>query len=157
MAIITKSGQIALAQALLARPLYLAWGTGDGAWGAAPSESRDATALQHEVGRRLVTVATFAAPGGPIVVKNGAYSSTVTPTSAIYIKVEFDFADAGDQVIRELGLFVDGTVVSGQPIDRRYFLPSQVDSPGRLLMLENKAPIFRSPSNRERFEFVLEL
>lgn len=60
MAILTRSGRTALALALLAKPMHLAWGVGDPAWDTAPvGEPNTATALVAEAGRRTLTESRF--------------------------------------------------------------------------------------------------
>lgn len=161
MPILTKSGRVALAESLALRPLHLAWGTGDGSWTTPPAENADQTALQNEVGRRLVNEIAFAVavlnPLDPaeIELPTGRFNRSVTPTNNLLIVTNFDFADASSSVIRELGLFAGSTVVGGLPAGQKYFLPAEVATPGRLVHLENITPIFRSPAIRESCEIVI--
>ncbi len=157
MPILTKSGRVCIAESLALRAIHLAWGTGDGAWMSPPSEDPNATALIAEVGRRTVDTIGFAVPddAGDIVLPTGTFSVSGTPTNNLLIEVEFDFLDAQSSVIREFGLFVGSTMVGGLPGGQRYFAPGDVATPGRLLHLENIAPIYRSPAIRESFQVVI--
>lgn len=157
MPILTRQGRVVIAESIAARPLHLAWGVGDGAWNAPPSESLDATALMSEVGRRTATEVGFVVPdtAGEIVLPTGTFTRSITPTNHLYCRIAFDFADAPSSVIREVGLFSNTQVVAGLPLGQNYFLPAEVASPGRLLHLENLVPIYRSPSIRPSFEIVI--
>jgi hypothetical protein len=157
MPILTNSGRVVIAESIAARALHLAWGSGDGSWTVAPSENTNAVALQAEIGRRLVDEIAFvvADAGGNIVLPTGTFSRSVTPTNSLYVATRFDFVDAQSAVVRELGLFSNSTVIGGLPAGQRYFAPAQVQTQGRLLHLENIAPIFRAPSIRESFEIVI--
>ena len=99
MPILTKSGRVALAESLALRPIHLAWGTGDGSWTTPPSEDTEATALQNEVGRRLVNEVAYCTqvvdPEDPaeIELPTGRFNRSVTPTNHLLIVTNFDFAD----------------------------------------------------------------
>lgn len=157
MPILTKSGRVVIAESVGARPLHLAWGTGDGAWVTPPSEDVNATELQDEVARRTASEITFVVPdvAGDIVLPTGTFSRSVTPTNHLYVRTSFDFADAASTVIREIGIFSNTETDPGLPAGQKYFTPAEVVSPGRLLHLENLAPIYRSPAIRESFEVVI--
>lgn len=161
MPILTKSGRVVIAESIAARPVHLAWGTGDGAWLTPPSENPDATALMAEVGRRVASEVSYAVPvtnpGDPaeIELPTGRFNRSATPTNHLLIVANFDFADASSSVIREVGVFSNTQIIDGLPPGQRYFTPAQVASPGRLLHLENLQPIFRSPAIRESFEIVI--
>ncbi len=161
MPILTKSGRVVIAESIAARPLHLAWGTGDGAWIEPPSENPDAIALMNEVGRRVASEVSYATqvttPGSPaeIELPTGRFNRSATPTNHLLIVVNFDFADAQSSEIREVGVFSNTTLIGGLPPGQQYFSPAELATPGRLLHLENIAPIFRSPAIRESFEIVI--
>lgn len=158
MAVLTTSGRIAMAVAIKARPLFLAWGTGSPDWDDAPiNESLEATELASEVGRVAVSVSGYAVPDpvGIIEVPTGKFSLSETPTNHLYLRFDYGFADAADQVIREAGLFIDTEIVSGLPAGQRYFTPAEVVIPGSLVALEHFPAVIRSPLVRQQFEFVL--
>lgn len=157
MPILTKSGRVVIAESIAARPVHLAWGSGDGSWVTPPSEDSNATHLQTEVGRRVATEVTYVVPdvAGDIILSTGTYSRSVTPTNQLLVVTNFEFADAQSSVIREVGIFVGTETVGGLPVGQTYFSPSEIADPGRLLHLENIAPIFRSPAIRENFEIVI--
>ena len=157
MPILTKSGRVVIAESIAARAVHVAWGTGNGAWVTPPSEDPDATALLAEVGRRTATEIAYvvADEDGDIVLPTGTFSRSVSPTNSLYVSARFEFAEASSSVIREIGVFVGTVTDAGLPGGQQYFTPVQVTTPGRLLHLENFAPIFRSPAIRESFEIVI--
>lgn len=157
MPILTKSGRVVIAESIAARPLHLAWGSGDGTWTTPPAEDVNAAALQNEVGRRTATEVAYVVPNpsGDIVLPSGTFSRSVTPTNNLYVRASFDFADASGSVIREVGIFAGTATQTGLPPGQSYFPPSQVTDPGRLLHLENITPIFRSSAIRESFEVII--
>lgn len=159
MAILTNVGRAAWAAAIKELPLFLAWGSGDVAWDtvAIPPALAD-TALVAELGRAVVTLTGFAEPDdeGAIETPTGNYTLVAGPTHNLYLRFDFGFADAVAETIREVGLYINTTVVAGLPAGQRYFLPAQIDEPGTLLALERFAlPLERSPLVRQQFEFVL--
>lgn len=161
MPILTKSGRVVIAESIAARAVHLAWGVGDGVWTVPPSEDPDATALQAEVGRRVASEVTYAVPvtnpldPAEIELPTGRFNRSVTPTNHLLVSASFDFADAPSSVIREIAIFSNTQVNGGLPPGQEYFLPADIASPGRMLHLENIAPIFRSPAIRESFEIVI--
>lgn len=157
MPILTKSGRVVIAESVAARPLHLAWGTGDGAWSTPPSEDNNATALQALVGLRVASEIAFVLPdiAGDIILPAGRFSRSIAPTNNLYVRTSFDFADASSSVIREVGIFSNTIMVGGLPGGQQYFSPANVLTDGRLLHLENITPIYRSPAIRESFEVVI--
>lgn len=159
MGILTESGRIALAEAVSAQTMHMAWGLGDGEWTTPPDESGVATTLINEVGRRAVTSVQFVSPdeAGEIVMPGGNYMASIIPTNYLHITALFDFADAGSLVIREAGLFIGTQTDAGLPPGQKYFVPAEVTDPGRLLHLENLAPLYRSVAIQENFQLVIEI
>lgn len=158
MAILTTVGRAALAAAIRARTLHLAWGEGDPLWDSAPiPESLAATSLVAELGRASLTASDFVTPDpvGAIEVPTGFYTVSASPTNHLYLRFDFGFDDAADKTIRETGLYMDTVVASGLPAGQRYFTPAQVTSTGTLVALEYFSGIVRSPVVRQSFEFVL--
>lgn len=158
MAILTKSGRIVIAESIAARPVHIAWGTGDGSWTTPPTESITSTSLLNEVGRRTATVVGFVVPdvNGTIVMPNGTkFTLSATPTSNLYVTAEFDFVDASSSVIREASVNIGTEIVAGLPAGQKYFTPDQVTNVGRMLQIEYFAPIYRSPAVRETFQAVI--
>lgn len=160
MAVLNTSGRTAMAVVLRSRPLHFAWGTGDPAWDDAPiAESLDATALVNELGRVGVTSSAFATPddNGEVEVPSGRFTLGETPTNHLYLRFDFGFADAADQVIREAGLFIDTAVDAEVPAGQRYFTPDNLTDPGTLVALEHFPVVIRTPLQRQQFEFVLKI
>lgn len=160
MAILTTSGRTAIALAVAAQPLHLAWGTGDPAWDAVPvPEPTDASALVAELGRHAVDVQTYCTPdpAGGISVPEGRYKTSSTPTNYLYVQFNFDYADEPTAVIREVGVFLGTAPKATVPPGKGYLLPADLESPGVLLALQRVPAIPRSSATRQSFEFVLEL
>lgn len=159
MAILTTIGRAAWAAVIKARPLHLAWGAGDAAWDTVlvPPELDD-TALVAELGRASVTATGYAVAdeAGSIATPTGNYRLVAEPTNNLYLRFDFGYAAASDAIVREVGLFIDTTVVPDLPAGKTYFLPAEVESPGTLVAVERFAlPLVRSPLTRQQFEFVL--
>lgn len=160
MAILTNSGRAALAAAIMAKPIHMAWGSGDAAWDAVPEPVTTlATALVNEIGRRTATQVKYCTPqaGGELVVPTGEFTESLTPTKYIYLRFNFDFVDAPTSSIREIAVFSDTQLVAGLPIGQRYFSPSEVQSTGILMVVERISKFDRLPSVRQSFEFVIEI
>lgn len=172
IATMTNGGRAAIAASIKKQPLALAWGSGDPAWDATATEDlpplRERTGLFHEVGRRTCEIVGFALPdeAGDIVVpvsllpdgtvETARYRRVTEKSPYLYFKVNYDFADAATEVIRELGIFMDGTTLDTLPPGQRYFKPEQVVEPGDLVAIQIvRPPIARSPSTRQVIEFVL--
>ena len=172
LATLTHTGRAAIAKAIASQKLYLGWGSGEAAWDAPDAVLPSlvtATQLYHEVGRRLVSTVGFVTPdenGGIVIpVTSGAlgtevhearYTFSTTPTPYLYCLTNFDFADAANVTIREMGVFMGGSFKPDCPIGQRYFLPGDIVDPGLLLAVQIIKPaIARSASVRQAVEFVL--
>ena len=171
LATLTKTGRAAIARALAARPMHFAWGSGDPAWdeeGASIPSLAEATALVNELGRRTPAAVGFVTPDeeGGVVIPTGTdaaggvitqrYSVSAEPTPYLYIRVNYDFADAPAATIREVGLFMDTRVRPETPAGQRYFTPAELEDPGFLVAAQIlDSNINRSPSTRQTIEFVL--
>jgi hypothetical protein len=158
MAILTQSGRAAMAQAVKSQTMHVAWGTGDAAWDSEPiPEDTTQETLTNEVGRRIVDKVLFCVPDeqGELEASNGRFSVSETPTRNLFIEVRYDFSDASQYTIREIGLFINGKTDEELPPGQQYFLPNQVIDPGILLLLEHEPAMIRSPAVREKFSFVI--
>ena len=159
MAVLQESGREFLARALAAQPLYLAWGRGLPAWDAdTPPEPTTATTLVDEIGRRLITAVQYVVPhpDGEIELPDGTrYTASAQPSKWVHARWTFDYADAAGETVRELGVFIGGTVQAGLPAGQRYFTAAQVVTPGELYTLERFEAFTRSASTRQVQEFVL--
>ena len=84
------------------------------------------------------------------------YAQTDEPTPFLYVRCNFDNADAQNSTIREMALF-GGTETNAElPPGQEYFTPDQITFPGFMVAAEIIVPCFaRSPSVRESYEFVL--
>ncbi|WP_431860114.1 hypothetical protein [Azospirillum sp.] len=130
------------------------------AWDTTPvPEPTSAVALVQELGRRAVSVLKYCTPdpGGDISVPTGRYAESLAPTNHLYVRFNFDYADAAAAHIREVGVFIGTIVDSGLPPGQTYFEPADLTSPGTLLALQRIPKIVRSAATRQSFEFVLTL
>lgn len=172
LATLTHTGRAAIAKAMSARPLHLAWGSGDPAWeeeGAEFPSLVTATALVNELGRRTPSVIGFVEPdeAGAIVIPVSVGSDGSVqearyrlvpdkPTPYLYVLTHFDYGDASNAVVREMGVFMDTVVKEGLPPGQRYFTPAELEDPGLLLAVQIiTPPMNRSASVRQSVEFVL--
>lgn len=159
MAILTDSGRAAIAAAIKSQAIHLAWGSGQASWDTTPpTESAVTSALDAEVGRRRVTQALFCTPSptGEIVVTEGKFTVSQTPTKYLYVRFAFDFQDAPAATIRELAVFINTVVKSSVPPTQDYIQPADIEDQGQLLVLEYIQKLQRSPQIRQQFEFVIQ-
>lgn len=158
MAILTTSGRAAVAASIKNETLYMAWGNGLAAWDTSPDEpGADDADLEAEIGRRLVAIKQYVVsdPDGDIMFPgDDNYSTSAEPTGKLYLKVTFDFSDASDQIIREVGIF-QGTVPSAGYEATPYLTPDHVDDKGILMTLDRISKITRNVNNREIFEIII--
>lgn len=159
MATLQDSGRIALAKAIAAQPLYMAYGRGLPAWDATHEpEPTTATTLVDEIGRRLVTAVQYVVPhaGGEIELPDGSrYTASAQPSKWLHARWTFDYADAAGETVREISVFIGGAMQAGLPAGQRYFDAAQVAQPGDLYTMERVAAFVRSASTRQVQEFVL--
>lgn len=170
-ATLTKTGRAAMALAISLRPLSIAWGTGNPDWDEPDAELPsiiNSTSLVNEVGRRLPTTVGFVEPdeNGDIIMAKGRgiddtvqearYRRVEGPTPYLYVQAGYEFQDASNSIIREIGVFMDSVMIEGLPPGQRYFLPSEIAKPGLLLAAQIFKPgITRSPAIRQVIDFVL--
>lgn len=159
MAVLQEAGRIALAKAVAAQTIHIAWGSGLAAWDAAPvAEPTNATVLKAEIGRRKVTDVQYVKPDskGTIELPNGSkYSVSATPTTYLMLRCTFDFADAAGQTIREIGVFFGTVVDAAVPAGQLYVTAAQVKTKGELYSLEYRPASVRSGSVRQVEEIIL--
>ncbi|MBV2146030.1 MULTISPECIES: hypothetical protein [unclassified Wolbachia] len=122
-----------------------------------PPESITSEKLLNELGRRVVDEVLFCVgdENGELVTPSGRFKSSAVPTNNLYLKFTFDFTDAANQVIRELGVMVGTKVKEELPPGQRYFEPQDIEDPGILLVLEHTVPLIRTAATRETFSFVV--
>lgn len=160
MSIFVQSAAIALAQALKAAGVWVAWGNGSAGWDAVPvAEPVGATALVAELGRRRASVIDFVVPdaAGAIIIPQGTFSISSTPTNQLYVRCNFNATEEVGQSIREGAVFIGTTLVGGLPVGQDYFVPANIATPGTMLILERFAKIIRTSSFSVSLEFVLTL
>ncbi len=168
---ITNTGRAAMAKAMAARPLFLAWGSGDPSWDAMQKEDLpslvNAQALVNELGRRKPSVVAFCTPddAGSIVIpvasteegelQTARYSLSDVPTPYLYIRADYDFEDAANAVVREIALYMDCKPKEDRPAGQLYFTPDQFSDTGMMFCAQIlDKPVNRSVSVRQSVEFV---
>ena len=124
---------------------------------ATPPEPMHVKCLLKEVGRRVVDEVLFCVPDpeGDLITPTGRFKQSVAPTNNLYLRFTFDFEEAAQCIIRELGVMVGTRVKEELPLGQCYFVPSDIVDPGILLVLENTVPLIRTKSTRESFTFVV--
>ncbi|MDD9335189.1 MAG: hypothetical protein PV347_04025 [Rickettsiaceae bacterium] len=122
-----------------------------------PPELITSEKLLNELGRRTADEVLFCTgdENGELLTPTGRFRSSNVPTNNLYLKFTFDFRDAANQVIRELGVMVGTKVKEGLPRGQRYFEPQDIEDPGILLVLEHTVPLIRTAATRETFSFVV--
>lgn len=159
MAIITIQGRAGIAKSVKAHQLFIAWGTGSEEWTSSEkvSEESSQTSLFREVGRKIVdeTYYVVGDDQGTLVTPSGRWRISEDPTNQLYVKTQFDYADANGYTIREVGLFINCVTKSDLPPGQRYFLPTELEDPGELLMLDNRVPLIRTGDTRQSCSFVV--
>ncbi|WP_281508662.1 hypothetical protein [Wolbachia endosymbiont (group B) of Pandemis cinnamomeana] len=122
-----------------------------------PPELITSEKLLNELGRRTADEVLFCTgdENGELLTPTGRFRSSNVPTNNLYLKFTFDFTDAANQVIRELGVMVGTKIKEGLPEGQRYFEPQDIEDPGILLVLEHTVPLIRTAATRETFSFVV--
>ncbi|WP_341819703.1 hypothetical protein [Wolbachia endosymbiont (group A) of Brachyopa scutellaris] len=122
-----------------------------------PPELITSEKLLNELGRRTADEVLFCTgdENGELLTPTGRFNPSNVPTNNLYLKFTFDFTDAANQVIRELGVMVGNKIKEGLPEGQRYFEPKDVENPGILLVLEHTVPLIRTSATRETFSFIV--
>ncbi|WP_353272738.1 hypothetical protein [Wolbachia endosymbiont (group A) of Urophora cardui] len=122
-----------------------------------PPEPITSQKLLNELGRRTADEVLFCKgdENGELITPSGRFKSSAVPTNNLYLKFTFDFTDAANQVIRELGVMVGTKVKKELPEGQRYFEPQDIEEHGILLVLEHTVPLIRTSATRETFSFVV--
>ncbi len=175
LATLTSSGRAAIAKAISLLPIHCAWGTGVATWDTDTSGVHWAellvgkTALENEIGRRVANTVAFAAPddSGDIVIpvsvdadgnvlETERYTVSLEPTPFLFVETRFDYEEAKDEIIREVGIFIGTEVNSELPAGQQYFTLDQLSDLGRLLAIQRPNPfVERNEATREKFQFIL--
>lgn len=124
---------------------------------ATPPEPITANALLNEVGRRTADEVLFCVgdEDGDLITPTGRFKASSTPTNNLFLRFTFDFDNASNQIIRELGVMVGTLTKPDLPPGQRYFEPTDIDESGILLVLERTVPLIRTAATREIFSFVV--
>lgn len=159
MAVLTNSGRAAIATAVKNQTIHMAWGSGNPDWDDTPYPSQvGSTALVAEIGRRRASQLLYCTPdpAGELVVPDGRFTASLTPTKYLYMRFTFDFADAPAAAIREVAVFLGTTAKPAVPPGQDYLEPDDILDPGQMLSVENIPKMQRSPLVRQQFEFVIQ-
>lgn len=124
---------------------------------ATPPEPITVNALLNEVGRRTADEVLFCVgdEDGDLITPTGRFKGSSTPTNNLFLRFTFDFDNASNQIIRELGVMVGTITKPDLPLGQRYFAPTDIDESGILLVLEHTVPLIRTAATRETFSFVV--
>lgn len=165
--IMVDNGHLVLAISVFNENFHLAWGkTPNGYnvtnWGAGqipPTEDDSTTELLSEIGRRPTTYKAYVIEdiAGSITANGIRWSESVTPTRNVYLQFKFDAVDASSEVIRQVALFQGTIIKQSTPIGKFFLSLTDLDSTGKMFMLENIQPISRNATTREIYEIVLTL
>lgn len=122
-----------------------------------PPELITSEKLLNELGRRTADEVLFCTgdENGELITPSGRFRPSNVPTNNLCLKFTFDFTNAANQVIRELGVMVGTKVKEELPIGQRYFEPKDIEDHGILLVLEHTVPLIRTSATRETFSFVV--
>ncbi|WP_265017253.1 hypothetical protein [Wolbachia endosymbiont (group A) of Epistrophe grossularia] len=122
-----------------------------------PPELITSEKLLNELGRRTANEVLFCTgdENGELLTPSGRFRPSDVPTNNLFLKFTFDFTDAANRVIRELGVMVGTKVKKELPEGQRYFEPQDIEDPGILLVLEHTVPLIRTAATRETFSFVV--
>ncbi|WP_341817595.1 hypothetical protein [Wolbachia endosymbiont (group A) of Pherbina coryleti] len=122
-----------------------------------PPELITSEKLLNELGRRTADEVLFCTgdENGELITPSGRFRPSNVPTNNLYLKFTFDFTNAANQVIRELGVMVGTKVKEELPEGQRYFEPKDIEDHGILLILEHTVPLIRTAATRETFSFVV--
>lgn len=159
MATLQDAGRIAIAKAVAALPIHIAIGRGLPAWDATPAQDpTDATALVDEIGRRLVADVGYCTPdpAGDIELPSGArYARSATPTSYLYLRCPFDYADGQGETVREIAVFMGTKTDPALPPGQRFFTPAQVTDAGAIYLVERRVATQRTGLLRMLEEIII--
>jgi hypothetical protein len=123
-----------------------------------PAASSDMSALTEEVGRRRANTVAFVTPDdeGEIVLADGSrWSISEEPTRYLLVRTIFDYADAADETIREVAIFVGTVAEDGVPNGQAYLTPEEVADPGHMLLFDRPSPLLRSVGRQDGYSYVL--
>ncbi|KAB2978020.1 MULTISPECIES: hypothetical protein [unclassified Wolbachia] len=122
-----------------------------------PPEPINSIKLLNELGRRTADEVLFCTgdENGELLTPSGRFRPSDVPTNNLFLKFTFDFTDAANRVIRELGVMVGTKVKKELPEGQRYFEPQDIEDHGILLILEHTVPLIRTSATRETFSFVV--
>lgn len=122
----------------------------------APNTDPSLPDLYEEVGRRLIQLKQYVTPdpSGTIQTSNGSWSVSDTPTKYLYLKAQFDYADAPDDMLYQFGIFIGTEATSGNE-NQLYLTPDMIANKGTLLGIENHNLIIRESSTRESHAVIL--
>lgn len=152
-------GRIAIAEAVAAMTIHIAYGRGMPEWDGMPTPPAGSAnkKLLDEIGRRLATEKIFVTPddmGGIATPGGQRYAVSPTPTRWLMVRTTFEYGEAAEAPIREMGVFLGAQVVAEVPPGQYYVTPEQLVGPGRCYTVERRKVVER-PLNKADMESVI--
>lgn len=163
MATLTDSGRAALVESLLNENLYVGLATGLETWDdpeTFQAESREITDITNAICFIKINDKQFVSANeqGSIILPQGRFEISNTPTPNMYLKASLNFTEAPTAIIREVAVFKDIQLKESVLPGQIFFTTADVQSHGHLIFIDRQTtPINRSAGRRETFEFVITL
>ena len=162
MQALQNNGRKMIAKALMALPVHIAWGRGDGAWIAPPVTPTDRTQLMDEIARRVATEVSYVVPAteldGEIELPGKVfYKRSAEPTSDLCVRAVFSLDEAVGETVREVAVFFGSVAKPNVPPGQRYLTPDQLESQGEIYSCEFRSPVLRSGTVKGVEEIVIPL
>jgi hypothetical protein len=122
-------------------------------------ENYEATDLITRNFHKLCQVKEYVHPDddGTILWNGGKYSIVGGESDWLYVAVAIEATDMPTGVIREVGVFLNPTVVNGLPGGQITFTPNQVTDKGRCMLINNYPTITRNTATRIDFAEIFDL
>jgi hypothetical protein len=156
--IFARQGRIALATCLKSRPIAVALGRGDVAWGAQPPQpTGNETTLVDPIVLVRPRFVEYVEPAanGPITLADGStWAMTQTPTTAIYINFKLDYQDIPSETLREMSIIFDPVIAATVPPGQFVVPWVSVTNAGQVYAIERMPPMERQFAQWERGEVI---
>lgn len=94
---------------------------------------------------------------GDITIGGVNYSVVTGPTRYLYVEVWLEPTDYANGTVRELGVFINPTLLGGLPGGQQTFTSSQITAPGTMILAANYPAIVRNVATRVKFNHILAL
>lgn len=164
MATFTKSGHIAVAVAMFKETFYLGLGT-------LPADYPNKWSIEEEppsfdpegdlilpIGYKVETLKRYVEEreDGTIEADGKRWEIVDYETPNIYLEFKLDKEDAELQTIYQTGIYIRTKIKEGLPAGKQYFLPTEIEDKGILILGENTRPYFKNPGETKRYFTVLQ-